>query len=441
MRNTGDGSWVDTGSIIRTNREVGVYTSRLSTMMDDVDADGDLDLVTTDHTEWRLSAPTVPVGDVYLNDGRGIFTHVQNLPLPGFSITAFGDVDGDGDVDICSSSPLIAWLNDGQGFFTDHGTTGEGLAFTNGFGDTDQPATLFVTDLQGDNDLDVIASGASSGSDVYLNNGAGTFQKHVNEDSFVTPGPRVRHMTDFNGDGRGGDVFIKQNSPFGVPPPGYILNLEHPFVLGDQVWEDLNQNGIQDNGEPPVAGVQIEAYHEGGHLLERVTSNRLGDYYFQHIAYYTNYTIRVTLPRGYGFTQANQGSDTSLDSNFAGSEISLYDTNQVDRTGLDLGLIDLDADDDRMLDQDEIIAGTDPNDPHSLLWLRVESLEPTGEYQLTFPSETSRFYRVEYATNLFEEAAWKVSQTMLPIDGGLQQLRVTNETGKVYYRIGVEPAP
>ncbi|MDL0403782.1 SdrD B-like domain-containing protein, partial [Corynebacterium lehmanniae] len=36
-----------------------------------------------------------------------------------------------------------------------------------------------------------------------------------------------------------------------------------PASVGDFVWEDSNGNGLQDEGEPPVAGVTVTVSAEG----------------------------------------------------------------------------------------------------------------------------------------------------------------------------------
>jgi hypothetical protein len=67
-----------------------------------------------------------------------------------------------------------------------------------------------------------------------------------------------------------------------------------------------------------------------------------------------------------------------------------FDTNNLADAFLDL-------DGDGMINRDEYVAGTNPNDPTSVLKL---SLTATNSQLLQFVSQSNIAYRVEYATNL-----------------------------------------
>jgi hypothetical protein len=54
-----------------------------------------------------------------------------------------------------------------------------------------------------------------------------------------------------------------------------------PMEAGNRVWRDVNQNGIQDAGEPGIAGVIVELYNAAGTtLLGTTTTDASGNYYF-----------------------------------------------------------------------------------------------------------------------------------------------------------------
>jgi uncharacterized repeat protein (TIGR01451 family) len=55
-----------------------------------------------------------------------------------------------------------------------------------------------------------------------------------------------------------------------------------PIEIGNRVWLDTNQNGIQDAGEVPIANVQVDLYSPTGVLLSSVFTNALGEYYFSN---------------------------------------------------------------------------------------------------------------------------------------------------------------
>jgi hypothetical protein len=64
--------------------------------------------------------------------------------------------------------------------------------------------------------------------------------------------------------------------------------------IGDFVWEDLNEDGIQDDGEPGVQGV------DGYYLFSDLEP---GDY-----------NVKFMLPMGYEFSSQDQGADDAKDS-------------------------------------------------------------------------------------------------------------------------------
>jgi hypothetical protein len=84
--------------------------------------------------------------------------------------------------------------------------------------------------------------------------------------------------------------------------------------LSDFVWNDYNENGIQDPGEVGMAGVEIALYDEFDNLVDTATTDVNGQYLFTGLTP-GNYYILATLPTGYIFTPRYSGSDTTLDSN------------------------------------------------------------------------------------------------------------------------------
>jgi len=53
-----------------------------------------------------------------------------------------------------------------------------------------------------------------------------------------------------------------------------------PIEIGNRVWRDDNLNGVQDPGEPPLAGVTVELYSPDGTLLGTAITDIDGGYYF-----------------------------------------------------------------------------------------------------------------------------------------------------------------
>lgn len=67
-----------------------------------------------------------------------------------------------------------------------------------------------------------------------------------------------------------------------------------PGRLGDKVWLDLNENGLQDGQEGGIPGVTIEVLR-GERVVAAATSDQYGYYVFENL-YPTEYTLRVTWP-------------------------------------------------------------------------------------------------------------------------------------------------
>ncbi|MBE9042559.1 carboxypeptidase regulatory-like domain-containing protein, partial [Oscillatoriales cyanobacterium LEGE 11467] len=84
-------------------------------------------------------------------------------------------------------------------------------------------------------------------------------------------------------------------------------------ALGDRVWNDANNNGIQDNGEQGVAGVTVNLLNGNNGLIDSVQTDSNGNYLFDDLEE-GSYRIGIdkqTLPDGYELTQSNAGNDES----------------------------------------------------------------------------------------------------------------------------------
>jgi hypothetical protein len=164
----------------------------------DVDGDRDLDLVVGyegGHALW-------------INTGGGVFRDETEARLPASGNVearkvAFGDVDGDGDVDLYFAhvgwqgrAPQDAlYLNDGRGRFSD-------ATATNIPAESDTTLSAALADLDGDGDLDLATVGQRLR--VFANDGRGRFTD-VTGTAVPRPiiGPHVGlHAGDLNGDGR-----------------------------------------------------------------------------------------------------------------------------------------------------------------------------------------------------------------------------------------------
>ena len=91
-----------------------------------------------------------------------------------------------------------------------------------------------------------------------------------------------------------------------------------PATLGNQVWDDLNGNGIQDSGEPGIAGVTVTLLQGGTPVITDVT-DATGGFGFNGLApgtYQLEFDLTTnTAGRTYGFSPREQGGNPALDSN------------------------------------------------------------------------------------------------------------------------------
>lgn len=79
--------------------------------------------------------------------------------------------------------------------------------------------------------------------------------------------------------------------------------------IGDTVFNDLNGNGVQDSGEPGIAGVVVSLYRNNAPLgtfdgsdtlISTVTTDASGQYLFSGLAD-AEYIVSVPVPAGYSF--------------------------------------------------------------------------------------------------------------------------------------------
>jgi uncharacterized repeat protein (TIGR01451 family) len=81
-------------------------------------------------------------------------------------------------------------------------------------------------------------------------------------------------------------------------------------AIGDFVWEDLNTNGVQDVGEPGVAGAMVRLYSASSNLLAETQTGGGGLYAFTNL-FPGTFMIGFVAPAGYTIAPRDQGGDAS----------------------------------------------------------------------------------------------------------------------------------
>ncbi|WP_145288461.1 FG-GAP-like repeat-containing protein [Rosistilla oblonga] len=163
----------------------------------DVDGDGDLDVLSTSWLDKKINW--------YENDGSGSFTkHVATTTAAGATAASTADIDGDGDLDILAAThnnDRITWFeNDGNENFTAHVITST----------ADLAVSVAAADVDGDGDIDVLSASYHDDKIAwYENDGNGNFTTHVI--TTIADGARTVTTADVDGDG---DIDVLSASRF-----------------------------------------------------------------------------------------------------------------------------------------------------------------------------------------------------------------------------------
>ncbi len=172
--NDGTGTYIDATA----QRMPGGQHDIVAVALGDIDGDGDLDVVLGKNLSHSL---------VYRNDGSGTFVDTTGTSMPRSAqqivSVALGDVDGDNDLDAVFGNAIDPfgvlpaqdqlYLNDGSGVFRD--------ATARLPRDNDSSWSIAFGDVDGDNDLDILFAIGSvylvpGQNRLYINDGAGTYR-------------------------------------------------------------------------------------------------------------------------------------------------------------------------------------------------------------------------------------------------------------------------
>ncbi|HYV34115.1 MAG TPA: SdrD B-like domain-containing protein, partial [Gemmataceae bacterium] len=295
------------------------------------------DMGPTVNEDWyaidvNSTAKTLRLETTTPGDGPNEFTNVLNPHLelydPANVLVATGTPKADGRNELMYYQPLVTG-NYRVRVTAESGTTGEyflsksfvtvtatHFAVVAGPTATAGSASNFtVTALDDDNITAASYAGtvrftSSDGiavlpANATLANGVGTFSA-----TFKTPGTQVLTASDavsISMAGTSGNITV-------IPPP----------QIGDLVWKDINGNGLQDAGEPGVAGAVVELFGSTNAVIGDGDDVSLGIqitdasglYHFTGPPVYANYYLVFRAPIGFGFTlqDANTNANDAIDS-------------------------------------------------------------------------------------------------------------------------------
>ncbi len=226
---------------------------------EDVDGDGDNDLLTAGYTGADLISPGEYVSNLYINDGLGNFTKKENTPFEGvvYSHVAFADVNGNGHQDVVISGEIGGfssitklYLNDGLGNYTENPDAP--------FSTRDQ-ATVAFADFDGDGHMDVVygSSNFFDATKLYINDGNGNFTEKAG-----TPFEEIYEVHD----GTIAVADVNQNGHMDI------------FIMGfnsERVSKLYINDGEANFSE--VAGTSFKSFEEGEAVFTDVNSDNYPD--------------------------------------------------------------------------------------------------------------------------------------------------------------------
>lgn len=245
--------------------------------LEDLDADGDLDVVFS-----NMQTPS----RVFLNDGQGYFHQTSQTLEYGLHGIAIGDLDMDGTPDLIfagnRSDDLASrvYFNRGDGHFD-----ASPVPLADG---PDNAVGIGLYDIENDGDLDAIVHYISPAriNILFLNDGSGAF------DRTNTSYPPYSSFGDLNGDGyvdmiareTGVSFTTHLNDGAGSLPQSGAVSLPG-LGYGSGLFEDIDNDGDQDfiytSGETDdiPAGVLLNdgagGMTESGQVLASVTLGRI----------------------------------------------------------------------------------------------------------------------------------------------------------------------
>lgn len=292
---------------------------------------------------WSTS-PSVPVAQVYVSD---LVVTEGNGTQPGDLVLALksrtGDQVGVSSWNAAAAGDILLAPRSGGGWIPEPGLSptapseyflndGYWFHFRNGTGWHNEASRGGLAGIPG------VDSVAHSQLTAYWTTGI-TWQS-------VGSGRIQRALSLYTDQDGSTDTFGKTNSL------GDLVALcdQAPIEIGDRVWVDVDDDGVQDVGEYGLADVKVDLLAANGTLVATTTTDGMGQYTFRGLTPRQGYQVRVelsqTVLQGKPYREAKvaQGGDRGLDNDAVraggGVAVSFTTGNPGDNDhSLDIGLV------------------------------------------------------------------------------------------------------
>lgn len=147
----------------------------------------------------------------------------------------------------------------------------------------------------------------------------------------IQPVGETLGSTTAGANGPNGDAYNNLTADFGFTPV---------YSLGDLVWFDANQDGIQQADEHGIAGVTVNLYAADGTTLLRTTqTDGSGAYRFDDLTM-ASYIVGFVKPAGYQFSPLDQGSGALTESFDSDADINTGKTAVISLTNANNPTVD-----------------------------------------------------------------------------------------------------
>jgi protocatechuate 3,4-dioxygenase beta subunit len=253
-----------------------------------------------------------------LNIDAGIYKANTQLPNGSIGDKVFFDANADGKQDPLETGVAGVKVI----LYAANGTTPIDSTVTNGLGEyifTNVPAGDYVVEFS-NLPVGTVFSPANTGADDNL-------------DSDVLPTGKTGTISVAQGEN-------KTNVDAGITQP----NPNNNGSIGDKVWFDANNNGLQDANEVGAPGVTVDLFNGNtGVKIATTVTDANGNYKFNNLPVGANYQVKFSnLPSGFVFTTANVGANDAIDNDANGngitSIITLPNVPNASNTTVDAGI-------------------------------------------------------------------------------------------------------